>query len=107
MEIADILEDRNNRAILERWRDLSLPDGWLVAGCQFQTVWNLRSGLAPEAEVRLVPEVNPRLAPLVPHRDLFHEKAASYRARWAWLQIPPDHHQRDAPLTAPAGCSRP
>jgi hypothetical protein len=25
--------------------------------------------------------------PLVPHRDLFERKAASYQARWPWLQI--------------------
>ena len=44
----DILANRNNRAILERWSDLALPQGWLVAGCLFQTVWNLQAGRAPE-----------------------------------------------------------
>ena len=48
----DILANRNNRAILERWSDLALPDGWLVAGCLFQTVWNLRAGRAPEAGIK-------------------------------------------------------
>jgi len=48
----DILANRNNRAILERWSDLALPDGWLVAGCLFQTVWNLQAGRPPEADIK-------------------------------------------------------
>ncbi|KQV53658.1 nucleotidyltransferase family protein [Duganella sp. Root336D2] len=48
----DVLANRNNRAILERWADLNLPDSWLVAGCLFQTVWNLQSGRAPEADIK-------------------------------------------------------
>ena len=31
---------------------LGLPDAWLVAGCLFQTVWNLRSGHPPEAHIK-------------------------------------------------------
>jgi uncharacterized protein len=27
-------------------------DGWLVAGCLFQTVWNLQAGRAPEAGIK-------------------------------------------------------
>jgi hypothetical protein len=50
--VEDVLRNRHNRAILERWADLALPDGWLVAGCLFQTVWNLRSGLPPEAQIK-------------------------------------------------------
>lgn len=49
---ADILRNRNNRAILERWSTLALPDGWLVAGCLFQTVWNLQAGRSPEADIK-------------------------------------------------------
>lgn len=49
---ADVLMNRNNRAILERWPALGLPDSWLVAGCLFQTVWNLREGRAPEADIK-------------------------------------------------------
>jgi hypothetical protein len=30
---ADVLTNRNNRAILARWAALAVPDGWLVAGC--------------------------------------------------------------------------
>ncbi len=40
---ADVLSNRNNATIIERWDALSLPDGWLVAGFLFQAVWNLRS----------------------------------------------------------------
>lgn len=49
---ADVLANRNNRAILERWASLDLPDSWLVAGCLFQTTWNLRDGRAPEADIK-------------------------------------------------------
>lgn len=50
--IADVLHNRFNRAILERLEALGLPDAWLVAGCLFQTVWNLRSGQPAEAGIR-------------------------------------------------------
>lgn len=180
--VSDLLTNRHNRAILERWQDLALPDGWLVAGCLFQTVWNLRTGKPPEADIKdydlfyfdphdlsreaeqqvqarvdavlgdlgvtfeaanqarvhlwyeqdfgqpyqalhssrdgierfLVPStcvgVRPGQAagthevyapyglellyegvlamnPLVPHRELFERKAASYQGRWEWLTI--------------------
>ena len=48
----DVLANRNNRAILDRWSDLALPDGWLVAGCLFQTVWNLQAGRPPESDIK-------------------------------------------------------
>lgn len=50
--VADVLTNRFNRAILARWESLDLPDGWLVAGCLFQTVWNLRSGKPPESDIK-------------------------------------------------------
>jgi hypothetical protein len=50
--LRDVLANRHNREILQRWERLALPDGWLVAGCLFQTVWNLRSGNAPEANIK-------------------------------------------------------
>jgi len=50
--VRDVLSNRFNKAILGRWSDLALPDGWLVAGCLFQTVWNLRSGATPESQIR-------------------------------------------------------
>jgi len=174
--MADILANRHNRTILERWSDLALPNGWLVAGCLFQTVWNLLSGRPPEQDIKdydlfyfdpadlsdtaeqrvqarvqqvladlgitvetsnqarvhlwyeahfgqpyealhsvedgirrfLVPAtcvaVRPHavyapnglelmyegvlaMNPLVPHRELFERKAASYRQRWPWLKV--------------------
>ncbi len=36
-----------NAALLDRLPILDLPDGWLVAGCLFQSVWNGLSGLPP------------------------------------------------------------
>ncbi len=50
--LTDVLRNTHNRAILERWGELALPDGWLVAGCLFQTVWNVQSGCAPEAAIK-------------------------------------------------------
>jgi hypothetical protein len=50
--IRDVLSNRINRAILAQWRSLELKDGWLVAGCLFQTAWNLRCGRAPEAGIK-------------------------------------------------------
>lgn len=50
--LADVRSNNNNRVILDRWNALALPDGWLVAGCLFQTVWNLQAGHAPEANIK-------------------------------------------------------
>lgn len=50
--VADVLQNSNNRTILERWDDLNLPDGWLVAGCLFQTVWNLQAQRNPEDSIK-------------------------------------------------------
>ena len=50
--VADVLQNPANRALLERLPALHLPDGWLVAGCLFQTVWNLQSGRPPQAGIK-------------------------------------------------------
>jgi hypothetical protein len=50
--VRDVLANRYNRAILQRWDRIGLPQGWLVAGCLFQTVWNLRSGAPAEARIK-------------------------------------------------------
>jgi hypothetical protein len=47
-----VLQNGHNQAILQRLPALNLPDAWLVAGCLFQTVWNLRSGRPPEAQIK-------------------------------------------------------
>ncbi len=48
----DALQNPHNRAILDRLPGLNLSDAWLVAGCLFQTVWNLRSGREPTAGIK-------------------------------------------------------
>jgi len=50
--IRDVLENLKVRTILERWDDLGLSDCWLVAGCLFQTVWNVLSGLEAESRIK-------------------------------------------------------
>jgi hypothetical protein len=47
-----INRNRINACILSRWAKLELPNAWLVAGCLFQTVWNLQSGQAAEAGIK-------------------------------------------------------
>ncbi len=49
--IAAVLRNSNNRAILARLPTLGLADVWLVAGCLFQTVWNLRTGRPPAENI--------------------------------------------------------
>lgn len=49
---ADVLTNPNNRAILDHWEALALPDGWLVAGCLFQTVWNIQAARPPEENIK-------------------------------------------------------
>ncbi|MFL6692546.1 MAG: nucleotidyltransferase family protein [Ramlibacter sp.] len=50
--LAQALRNPANAAILDRWDALRLPDGWLVAGCLFQTVWNLRAGRPPQDGIK-------------------------------------------------------
>lgn len=47
-----VLSNSVNRAILSRWALLDLPSSWLVAGCLFQTVWNIKGGLEPESGIK-------------------------------------------------------
>jgi hypothetical protein len=48
----DVTRNAVNRVILARWHHLDLPNAWLVAGCLFQTVWNLQAGLTPESGIK-------------------------------------------------------
>ena len=41
---AIVTNDPDLMAILALIRDLALPDGWLMAGCLYQTVWNALTG---------------------------------------------------------------
>ena len=66
--LRDVRANRFNRAILERWETLSLS---LYASHGLQALY----------EGRLAPN------PLTDHRELFLEKAASYRRRWPWLRV--------------------
>lgn len=50
--IRDALQNGHNQALLQRLPGLELPDAWLVAGCLFQAVWNLRSGRLPDAQIK-------------------------------------------------------
>jgi hypothetical protein len=47
-----VVANAANRAILSRWQLLDLPDAWLVAGCLFQTVWNIQAGRPPGADIK-------------------------------------------------------
>lgn len=49
--ITQALANPINRAILGRLPELGLADCWLVAGALFQTVWNLRDGRPPTADI--------------------------------------------------------
>ena len=49
---ADIECNPANRAILSRWARLGLPEAWLVAGCLFQTVWNLQADRPPQQGIK-------------------------------------------------------
>ena len=48
----DITRNPVNAHILARWGRIDLPHAWLVAGCLFQTVWNLQAGRAPDADIK-------------------------------------------------------
>jgi uncharacterized protein len=48
----DMAKNEATRAILSRWPRVGLPQSWLVAGCLFQTVWNIRSGRPPGADIK-------------------------------------------------------
>lgn len=50
--VAQILANPINHAVLTAWPQLSLPDGWLVAGCLFQTAWNIESGRPPTQGIK-------------------------------------------------------
>lgn len=50
--IRDISLNSANAHILARWEELDLPNAWLVAGCLFQTIWNLRTGRSPGSGIK-------------------------------------------------------
>jgi hypothetical protein len=50
--LRDIACNSANAAILSNLQKLDLPNIWLVAGCLFQTVWNLQSGRHPMSSIK-------------------------------------------------------
>jgi uncharacterized protein len=50
--LAQVRMNPVNAALLDRLPGLDLPDCWLVAGCLFQTIWNVRSGRSPTENIR-------------------------------------------------------
>lgn len=50
--IRDVSLNTVNASILARWTELGLPNAWLVAGCLFQTVWNVQLGREPGAGIK-------------------------------------------------------
>ncbi|MBP8019509.1 MAG: nucleotidyltransferase family protein [Hylemonella sp.] len=75
--LQDISANPINRAILARWSQLDLPNAWLVAGCLFQTVWNLQAGRSPESCIK--------------DYDLFYFDASDLSAEGeAWVQAHAD-----------------
>lgn len=50
--LRDVLQNDINAALLSRWTSVNLPDAWLVAGCLFQTVWNLKAGRPPDSGIK-------------------------------------------------------
>ena len=50
--LAQVSLNEANRAILSRWQRLDVPHPWLVAGCLFQTIWNLVAGRPPAADIK-------------------------------------------------------
>src|SRR5262245_29992748 len=49
---SDVRRNPINSAILSRWRLLDLPNSWLVAGCLFQTIWNIQAQRSPGADIK-------------------------------------------------------
>jgi uncharacterized protein len=50
--LRDIRSNRLNREILARLSDLGLKQGYLVAGCLVQTIWNALSDRPPESGIK-------------------------------------------------------
>ena len=50
--LRDVSLNPANAEILGRWNALALPNAWLVAGCLFQTVWNIQTNRPPEAGIK-------------------------------------------------------
>lgn len=50
--LREVRQNSINTALIDRLPALGLPDCWLVAGCLFETIWNLKSGNPPTEHIR-------------------------------------------------------
>ena len=50
--IGQVRENPINATLIDRLPLLGLQDCWLVAGCLFQTIWNVRAGRPPTEQIR-------------------------------------------------------
>ena len=49
--LAQVRANPVNAALLDRLPALKLPDCWLVAGCLFETIWNVQTGRPPTEHI--------------------------------------------------------
>jgi uncharacterized protein len=49
--LAQVRVNPINAALIDRLPALGLPDCWLVAGCLFQTIWNVQTGRPPAEHI--------------------------------------------------------
>ena len=49
--LAQVRVNPVNAALIDRLPELALLDCWLVAGCLFQTIWNLQTGRPPAENI--------------------------------------------------------
>jgi hypothetical protein len=47
-----VFQNPANGILLERLRQMDLRDAWVIAGCLFQTVWNVTTGRPPAENIR-------------------------------------------------------
>jgi hypothetical protein len=50
--VDQVKRNRANREILARLPELATPHAFLVAGCVFQTIWNITSGRTPDDDIK-------------------------------------------------------
>jgi len=82
---AALRENRSLSEIVERFDEIVLPDGWLVAGAIAQTVWNLSGGYPAERGIKDADIVYYDAADLSAETEAAHE--ARLRALFAHLPI--------------------
>ena len=61
------------RPVLERWDEVGLPDGWLIAGAVAQAYWNFAHGLPPAHGIKDVDIAYFDASDLSEHAEAAHE----------------------------------